>query len=707
MHQDKVTSGRSEWSRGRRLAWLSRNNLTLGAAAAAFVLTAILVAAIYDFVTTAKRKDQQIQEAALRGHLVEFLLMTTREPDGSTLLENPADFARAQREAKIVSIRRPFFNYFLTKGNAKSYRTDVVRFEPPRACVLEYPGPGQNQVLHACFAVIPSDPAGRYVYFTLRYPVSGIEMHRRGRRVVDGDRVLLRFVGDKDVSILLAFERPPMTERAKGAAVRRFDGLYEMAAFLPAEGGRSTRMVNAQAIKQTAEGAQSAILTILGRIDSAMLPGGAEVGPWPSKGVKAARIGVEVTRAGSAPMGFQPGTVGTTLVSLEEAYRAAVPARAKLEIKSEESDGNTLWRASELDQGRVGESPGWFQRLGDRLVNFFVAGAEKVGVTQRHHGAGLPPFTATLTAEGIAVPDIAARALVWLLLSLVAIALLCLLMWRLFWRLEKLTATAYAVARAHHGTGFEDYARRKDQIGTLGRVIHLLYKRHRERMVRHKRRMERENAAVRRRHDNLQAIGHEIKSPLANLLTRISSDSKEYRELTRMRRAIEALYEASRIEDGLKNGTVVPKVDDVAAYLAEFVENSQTTGDPIVYCGPTEGCLAVFDDLGLDQVIEQLIDNAIRHKTEGTNIEIRIPDARDSGVTIEVFNHGAHVADAEQIFALGFSDHATDANRGLGLYAARIYIEAVGGTMQAENRPGGFAIVITLRPGSTHRRGNA
>lgn len=221
----------------------------------------------------------------------------------------------------------------------------------------------------------------------------------------------------------------------------------------------------------------------------------------------------------------QRSTSVRTFVSLEQAYRTAVPSRAKLEIKGDESYDNLLWRSSDLDQDRVGESPGWYQRLGDRLAHLFIMAAYPVRVTQRHHSARLPPFTATLIAEGIVVPDIAARALVWLLLALITIALLCLLMSGLFWRLEKLTTTAYAVARAHHGRGFEEYAKRKDQIGTLGRVIHLLYKN--ERMARHKRRMDRETAAVVRRHDNLQAIGHEIKSPLANLLERFPEDTKE------------------------------------------------------------------------------------------------------------------------------------------------------------------------------------
>jgi sensor histidine kinase regulating citrate/malate metabolism len=38
-------------------------------------------------------------------------------------------------------------------------------------------------------------------------------------------------------------------------------------------------------------------------------------------------------------------------------------------------------------------------------------------------------------------------------------------------------------------------------------------------------------------------------------------------------------------------------------------------------------------------------------------------------------------------------------NLGVGLYAARQYVTSFGGSIRAENRPNGFAIVVNLVPG--------
>jgi hypothetical protein len=121
----------------RVVARARRSDFTLKSAAAAIVLLVLVAFAIYDFIATASQKDQQIQESALKGQLAEFLLIT-RDPDGSSLLENPKEFTKARRPARVVSLRRPFFNYFLNNGNARSFRTEDIRWDPPRSCVLEF-----------------------------------------------------------------------------------------------------------------------------------------------------------------------------------------------------------------------------------------------------------------------------------------------------------------------------------------------------------------------------------------------------------------------------------------------------------------------------------------------------------------------------------------------------------------------------------------
>lgn len=121
----------------RRLAGrLRRLNFTLLTTFAGLVVVSIISLAIYDFVKTAKVKDQQVLESSLRGQLAEFLL-GSRELDGTSLLENPSDFSKASRPLQVVSLRKPFFGYLLNVGNARTFKAADLSWDPPRACVVE------------------------------------------------------------------------------------------------------------------------------------------------------------------------------------------------------------------------------------------------------------------------------------------------------------------------------------------------------------------------------------------------------------------------------------------------------------------------------------------------------------------------------------------------------------------------------------------
>lgn len=69
-----------------------RYSFTISATAAALPILLLLLSwAAIDISRAVQHKDEQLQVAGLRTQLVEFLLTTTREPDGSSLLDNPDD----------------------------------------------------------------------------------------------------------------------------------------------------------------------------------------------------------------------------------------------------------------------------------------------------------------------------------------------------------------------------------------------------------------------------------------------------------------------------------------------------------------------------------------------------------------------------------------------------------------------------------------
>ena len=86
MSQAAATSGRPH--RKRWVQRLKRWDFTLGTIAFLAALTLCLLGAVADINFAALQKEHRVRESELKGQLAQFLL-SIREPDGSSLLENP------------------------------------------------------------------------------------------------------------------------------------------------------------------------------------------------------------------------------------------------------------------------------------------------------------------------------------------------------------------------------------------------------------------------------------------------------------------------------------------------------------------------------------------------------------------------------------------------------------------------------------------
>lgn len=714
---------------------LRRLNFTLLTAFAGLVVVSIISFTIYDFLKAAQAKDQQVLESALRGQLAEFLL-GSRDPDGTSLLENPADFSQASRPLQVVSLRRPFFGYLLNTGNARTFKAAELAWDPPRACVVEFGPAGDRSAtgpqLQACFAVVPSDPTGRYVYFSLRYPTTKIRRHAPGRSLEEAHRVVLTFVGQREVKFNIVYQLPPLASARYPSQLARFEGLHELTAFTPEDPGRATRSLVGQAFERTDEtggGEAKNFVTLVGRIDSSILPiGAAATVPWPQAQFSGLGIGVEVRdfdeRVGQSRslLMVRPGTRGVPLTSLAQAYLAAVPSRARLEVSAAgpSATRQPIWRSADAGLAEVPRRTGWSQRLSDwwtgKLVAWLGVSGQQVSAKQSVYVAGRTQTIATLTAGPAVLPDIATRAFAGLSMALVLVVALCGYWIYALVRLRRITGSAYAmIAKPRSSDTLKPYARRKDEIGTLGRALHLLIARSRSRSVNVTKRLRQEEvvrlegvrlaeARVQARQAILDAIGHEIRSPLQSLLNRTLDKPELQNELQRMRRAVEALYMATSVEAGLRGGEIIIRRQDLAAYLSKLAENLKDDGKEITYVGPANGLEADFDPLSLESILDNLIENAFRYRRAGTLVELRLA-SRVDGIALEVYNEGPLIPDTEleTIFDYGVSDAVSPENSGLGLFASRHYALAMRATIRAENQVDGVAMVITFPPTTAPR----
>lgn len=678
-----------------------------------------------DVVSSAREKDQRIQESELRGQLAQFLL-SIREPDGSSLLDNPTEFSAVTRPLGVVTLRRSFFTYILHTGNARSFKAGDINFDPPRACQVEFQ-PVKKSVdlpanLQACFAAVPGDQAGRYVYFSLRYPSSKIQRHRPGRPLNDVNRILLTFNGHKELRLTLAYQLPPLARSRYPSQLARFDEVHELAGFAGNEGGQPSRLVSGQAFERHAEedgNASRNFVTIVGRLDAAALLAQGADEAWPPQALKGIKIGVKVfdvsdlQQAPEVLFDVPPGTLGRPLVSLKQAYLAAVPSRATLQVSTSDSakPERIIWRSDDEEFARSATRlDGWWQDVADRFSAIFFAKQplEDRWVTTKQSITlgGTTSASASLTSTPYTFPDIAARALIWITGALVLIFILAS-DWSLYiWKLSKIRGRAYAMAVDRFADRNLAKFGGKNETGTLARVLHVLLRRIRSRdmlLARHQRaehalRSEHLRLAegqVRTRNAILDAIGHEIRSPLQSLLNTTKEQPVVQQKLTRIRRAVEALGAARSVEDGLRSGEIAASPHDLATWLSTFAANLAEDGKGVVYKGPSKGVTVNIDSMRLEDILDNMIDNAQRYRVRGSDIELRL-FVSDSDVTVHVYNQGPSIPedDLEKIFGLGVSNSTSPGSSGLGLFASRIYGQAMQVTMHAENQDQGVAMVL-------------
>ena len=106
----------------------------------------------------------------------------------------------------------------------------------------------------------------------------------------------------------------------------------------------------------------------------------------------------------------------------------------------------------------------------------------------------------------------------------------------------------------------------------------------------------------------------------------------------------------------------------------------------------------------MEQVVTNLIDNAIKYSPEGGQIEVSLVTPDDHTVRLSVRDHGVGVPPQHraQIFDRFYQAHAggpltSMAGMGLGLYISRQIVEMHDGRIEAEfPDDGGTRFVVTL-----------
>jgi two-component system sensor histidine kinase KdpD len=213
------------------------------------------------------------------------------------------------------------------------------------------------------------------------------------------------------------------------------------------------------------------------------------------------------------------------------------------------------------------------------------------------------------------------------------------------------------------------------------------------------------------RNSLLSAVSHDLRTPLATITGSASAlveqeaglDAAARRELAqaiqeeadRLNRLVHNLLEMTRLESG---GVRVRKdwhpVEEVVGSALARVE--KRLGERRVDIDlPPDLPLAPLDPLLIEQVLINLLDNAIKYTPEGSPIEISAA-VEDRVLRVTVADRGPGFAPGEEtrVFDKFYRGAAagTRSGAGLGLAIARGIVEAHGGRITAEPRPGGGAL---------------
>jgi two-component system sensor histidine kinase KdpD len=213
------------------------------------------------------------------------------------------------------------------------------------------------------------------------------------------------------------------------------------------------------------------------------------------------------------------------------------------------------------------------------------------------------------------------------------------------------------------------------------------------------------------RNSLLSAVSHDLRTPLATITGSASAlvegeatlDPATRRELAqaiedeadRLNRLVQNLLEMTRLESG---GIHVRKdwepLEEVVGSALTRVEKRLGERRVDIRLAP-DLPLVPLDPLLIEQVLINLLDNAIKYASGETPIEIS-DSADEHAVHVTVADRGPGFAPGEEarVFDKFYRGQGagTRSGAGLGLAIARGIVEVHGGEITAEPRPGGGAL---------------
>ncbi len=221
----------------------------------------------------------------------------------------------------------------------------------------------------------------------------------------------------------------------------------------------------------------------------------------------------------------------------------------------------------------------------------------------------------------------------------------------------------------------------------------------------------------RERRDMLADVAHELRTPLSVIRGRLEGivDGVYPETDAPVSTALEQTYLLERLVDDLRLLTLAESrqlhfeskpvdLGSLAAHVVDlFQAEAREKNISLTVNRPAENVIITADAQRVEQVIANLVGNALRYVPEGGRVWIEI-SAAENAATLSVNDNGAGIPEAdlpfifERFWRKDKSRSRSSGGTGLGLAIAKQLIEAQGGEISAQNLPeGGLQALVNLK----------
>lgn len=220
--------------------------------------------------------------------------------------------------------------------------------------------------------------------------------------------------------------------------------------------------------------------------------------------------------------------------------------------------------------------------------------------------------------------------------------------------------------------------------------------------------------------DFVSMAAHELRTPLAatrgylELISfkegeNVAPDVKNYlqqalKSTAELGSLIDNLLGVTRIERGTL--TLRPEKVDIADDVQQAIRNATFTANDkriaLSYDGPMSGCYVIADQIALHEVINNLINNAIKYTNSGGSVSVLLGrEAKTYVIRFKDTGIGIPKQALANLFTKFYRVHgglnSGSTGTGLGLFISKSIIERHGGTITVESQEGiGSTFTVTI-----------